>query len=74
MLILITPNIINPFQLIDHISDQYMIQFIFVKYKRYCHHQYIWYIHIILYLLHQYLIMEQQVTIDHHHMTHQQKA
>ena len=51
-----------------------MIQPIFVNYKRYCHRQYIWYIHLIRYLIHQYLLMGQQVTLNHHHTTYLQKA
>ena len=50
-----------------------MIQIIFVQYKRYCHSRYIWYIYLKKYPIHQYLLMGQQVILDHHHMTHQNK-
>ena len=36
--------------------------------------RYIWYIHLLQDPLHEYLLMVQQVTLDHHRMTRQQKV
>ena len=38
-------------------------------------HWYIWYMHLIRYLIHEYfLLMGQQVTFHYHHINHQEKA
>ena len=68
MLIQITPNQIKPFQKVLQTPDQSIIQPTFMQYKIYWHR---WYI--LCYTLRQYLLIGVQVTLQHHHMTHQQK-